>query len=839
MATAVSPSLHRTLRRAFLAGCSPAVLLAGLAMAGDAAAQVKSVTVGGSTFVDQGLVGVGRLASTTRDKYGETLGSMSALTFDARSWRRQGDTYTGLMFALPDRGYNAAGTTDYRPRFNTLGITFTPYYGNAALPAGAGRQNQVGIGVVDTTLFTESNGTPLSGLDPVSGKSVRPAANGFPELPQAINGKISLDPEGIARLGDGSFYVSDEYGPYIYRFAADGRLLSAVRPPEALIPIRNGVTDFASNNPGPGAPTPSPADPTRGRQNNQGLEGLSLTPDKGKLAALLQSATRQDGGTGGNSATRDKTRLVIYDVAGNPNSPTLIGHYVVQLPRFQSGSRTLVAAQSEMLALNDKQFLVLSRDSNNGQGLGGTNSLYRGIDLIDISNATNLVGTPYNGTTPVAPGGALAASVTPVSFTSFINLNDNAQLGKFGLHNGGANDANLLSEKWEAMGVVPTLDPNRPDDVFLFVGNDNDFMTRNGFQVGQPYDAGANVDTMLLVYRLTLPTYVDPLAVESLRETALPLARALGDAGIQTAEATARTLRNHLSGLRFLAPAPAAGGGMPAVNGWVGGRLDFARVDGDSLTPESKPHSRNAMIGADVPLAEGLVAGLSVGGAWNRVSVDGLGGAKLRSTSVSPYIAGAAQGFFGAASFTYSWDDYGRIVRDTGAYGLTARGDTKGRSWSAGAEGGYDFGTGAWSYGPVAGARYTRVTIDGYTEGEAIHMNGILPSQTLSGWTWELGGQLAHRFDLGAHRVTPQVRLGYEWNRVRGDGVLSATLANRTAGSLGTVTRAFSTDDRDGVRFGTGVTVEVGNLSWQIAYDGKYGRDARDHAVFTSLGYRF
>jgi hypothetical protein len=91
----------------------------------------------------------------------------------------------------------------------------------------------------------------------------------------------------------------------------------------------------------------------------------------------------------------------------------------------------------------------------------------------------------------------------------FIDLNDKAQLEKFGLHNGAPNDRNNLSEKWEAMGLAPALDPANPRDFFLFVANDNDFITQNGFQVGAAYKdaSGADVDTMFLVYRVTLPGF--------------------------------------------------------------------------------------------------------------------------------------------------------------------------------------------------------------------------------------------------------------------------------------------------------------------------------------------
>jgi hypothetical protein len=42
-------------------------------------------------------------------------------------------------------------------------------------------------------------------------------------MPQASTGAISIDSEAVVLMTDGTFYISDEYGPYIYRFSADGR----------------------------------------------------------------------------------------------------------------------------------------------------------------------------------------------------------------------------------------------------------------------------------------------------------------------------------------------------------------------------------------------------------------------------------------------------------------------------------------------------------------------------------------------------------------------------------------------------------------------------------------
>lgn len=467
-----------------------------------AALAENSVTIGGATLVNKGRVGVGRIPSAQRDKFGETFGSGSGMAIDPASWTRDGDSYKGSLWLLPDRGYNVEGTTDYRPRLNTISIQLTPT-APGATPAAGKEQSGVDAKLADTILLTDDKGTDTTGLDPADG--IRAPEGSMPLLPQAPNGKISLDNEAIVRLPDGSMFISDEYGPYIYRFSADGRMMSATPPPAALIPMRHGAANFASNNPGPGESAPDPKDPTSGRQNNQGLEGMAMTPDGKFLIAVLQSATRQDGGDSGK--TRENTRALVYD-ASDLAHLKLVHEYVVPLPVFtgDEGKRS-VAAQSEIVALSPQTFLMLSRDSGHGYGLKSDASLYRTINVVDVSGATDIAGTPFDGEKPVAPKGVLDVSVKPAALTPFIDINDNADLARFGLHNGTPNDKNNLSEKWEAMSLASVLDPKRPDDYFLFVANDNDFLTQDGFQVGASYkaDGGADVDTMFQVFELTLP----------------------------------------------------------------------------------------------------------------------------------------------------------------------------------------------------------------------------------------------------------------------------------------------------------------------------------------------
>jgi hypothetical protein len=101
-------------RAGVMSRCAVFATLAVAAISAGAAQAESSVTLGGFTLVNKGLVGVGRLRADLRDKLGETFGSGSGMAVDPKSWTRVGASYRGTFYLLPDRGYNVTGTIDYR-----------------------------------------------------------------------------------------------------------------------------------------------------------------------------------------------------------------------------------------------------------------------------------------------------------------------------------------------------------------------------------------------------------------------------------------------------------------------------------------------------------------------------------------------------------------------------------------------------------------------------------------------------------------------------------------------------------------------------------------------------
>ncbi|MFZ4767957.1 MAG: esterase-like activity of phytase family protein, partial [Roseimicrobium sp.] len=256
--------------------------------------------------------------------------------------------------------------------------------------------------------------------------------------------------------------------------------------------------------------------PTNGRRNNQGLEGLAVSPDGSRLLALMQSALVQDGAA---AQTRHNTRLFVYDIAGaNLENPVLVGEYVVQLPRYDlngdGSGLDATAAQSEIVAISNTQFLMLPRDGN-GLGKGTTDPIVtKTVDLVDFSDATNILG-PYDGeASQISPGGNLAVGITPAKSTVVINLLSTADLTKFGFNTNTASPNQFtVNEKLEGMAIVPDASTANGNDFFLFVANDKDFQSSSVKMLDAtgafmaPIDArdrGITNDAVFTAWRITI-----------------------------------------------------------------------------------------------------------------------------------------------------------------------------------------------------------------------------------------------------------------------------------------------------------------------------------------------
>lgn len=152
--------------------------------------------------------------------------------------------------------------------------------------------------------------------------------------PDRVLTGADFDVESIVRAGDGSYWVGDEFGPYLLHFDRAGRLLA---PPVPL----PGV--FAPENPDRGS-TPANIN------SSKGFEGMTLSPDGRTLNPLLEGTVAGDpAGT---------LRLNEFDLAGNAYTGR---RWIYQLdnPANAIGDATTV---------DDDRLLIIERDNGQGDG---------------------------------------------------------------------------------------------------------------------------------------------------------------------------------------------------------------------------------------------------------------------------------------------------------------------------------------------------------------------------------------------------------------------------------------------------------------------------------------
>lgn len=169
------------------------------------------------------------------------------------AYRAQDSTF----WLQTDRGPNVDGPVPDSKVF--LLPSFTPRVGVFKLRGDSLRlERQI--------LLADSAGHPFCGLPDIAG----PGATGETAYdrdlrPIGPTRQPGIDPEGLALLPDGTFWVSDEYGPYLLHFDRDGRCL------EKLAPGRGLPASYAHRRP------------------NRGMEGLCASADGNTLYGIMQS----------------------------------------------------------------------------------------------------------------------------------------------------------------------------------------------------------------------------------------------------------------------------------------------------------------------------------------------------------------------------------------------------------------------------------------------------------------------------------------------------------------------------------------------------------------------
>jgi len=296
-----------------------------------------------------------------------------------------------VFYLLTDRGPNAAGVAANSIVFGKA--DFTPQIGKFRMKDGQ-------LTLEQTILLKNSAGQPLTGLP-------NPAGQGSTgETALNLNGQAlgtsadGIDSEGLVLAADGTFWISDEYGPHIAHFDASGKQLERINPFGSVQGGRTLPLVLARRRP------------------NRGMEGLTITPDGKTLVGLMQSPMYNPSSAAVSGSV--VLRVVTFDLATGATK-----QYAYLLDNAS------LTGCSEIAAITNTTFLALERD-----GLYGGNStnpaalkrVYK-FDLAgatDISDANNTAaGKLYNNLTVEQlkdQAGLTAAGVVPVTKTLVLDL---------------------------------------------------------------------------------------------------------------------------------------------------------------------------------------------------------------------------------------------------------------------------------------------------------------------------------------------------------------------------------------------------------------------------------
>lgn len=207
------------------------------------------------------------------------------------------------------------------------------------------------------------DGKKITGLPNPKGKG----ATG--EIAYDLNDRIlgldeyGLDSEGLVAMKDGSFWVSDEYGPHIVHFSKKGVELERISP--------YGMTTNGRKIPAVLA----------NRRANRGMEGLAKTPDEKYLVGIMQST--------------------LY----NPSKKEVVNNRLIRIVKFELATgkiwQYLYQQNKEtdsccgITALSNDEFIVIERDGK----FAGEENAHKYLFKINLKDATDVNGdmTSKNG----------------------------------------------------------------------------------------------------------------------------------------------------------------------------------------------------------------------------------------------------------------------------------------------------------------------------------------------------------------------------------------------------------------------------------------------------------
>jgi hypothetical protein len=202
-----------------------------------------------------------------------------------------------------------------------------------------------------------------------------------------------MDPEALVRLADGSFWISEEYGPSIAHISSTGEVLERVVPAsvagdlaDAGYPVTGALPDILKM-----------------RKLNRGIESIALAPDESALYFIMQSPLASPNNN--TYKTSRTVRLLKFNLNTDGSLGAQAGEYVYTLDYPESfadengngddSHKQNNVKISEMMAVGEDDLIILER-------IAATTKLYR----VSLDSGDNIMDTTISSGTVTAPESA-------------------------------------------------------------------------------------------------------------------------------------------------------------------------------------------------------------------------------------------------------------------------------------------------------------------------------------------------------------------------------------------------------------------------------------------------
>ena len=231
----------------------------------------------------------------------------------------------------------------------------------------------------------------------------------------------------------------------------------------------------------------------------------------------------------------------------------------------------------------------------------------------------------------------------------------------------------------------------------------------------------------------------------------------------------------------------------------------------------------SVMLGADYRLDDHFTVGALLAYSHTDADLDHIGSSATVDTySPGIYASYVDGGWYGNALFTYGYNSYTEDRNiDIGGLTGTNHGAPQGTQYTGSLTGGYEFRSGDFKYGPIAGVQYVNLGINSFTEDGPTALN--VQNESDESFRSQLGVEARYVVRAGSIWLVPHASASWQHEFLDGNNRITSQFNQIGTGSFTVQTTPI---DRDSAVIDVGLNADVtDNVTLFTDYQAEAGED--------------